>query len=116
MTVTYLVVEAILNGRANAKVAAESALRCLSEDVSTRVPEDLLALGVVEGQKLELDALLKRALQIPKSLLGCAVVETSNDGAFEQALADVARNIGGAGDPRLALNELAVFECDGDFL
>jgi hypothetical protein len=80
------------------------------------VPEDLLALWVVERQKLELDALLKRALKIPKSLLWCAVVETSNDGALEQALADVARNVGRAGDPRLALDELAVLECDGDLL
>jgi uncharacterized protein (DUF2342 family) len=80
------------------------------------VPEDLLALGVVEGQKLELDALLERALKIPKSLLWCAVVETSNDGALEQALADVARNVGGASDPRLALDELAILECDGDLL
>jgi hypothetical protein len=56
--VAYLVVEAILNGRTNAQVATKSTLRSLPQNVCTRVPEDLLALWIVERQKLELAALL----------------------------------------------------------
>jgi hypothetical protein len=64
-----------------------------------RVPEDLLALWVVEWQKLQLTALLQWPLKIPQCLIGCALVKACDDGALEQTLSNVACDIGGAGDP-----------------
>ena len=81
-----------------------------------RVPEDALALGVVEVQQLQLAALLEGTLKVPQRLLGCVVVETSDNGALEEALADAARNVCRAGDPRLALDDLAVAKRDCDLL
>jgi hypothetical protein len=96
---SHLVVEAILNWRTNAEVTTKSTLRRLSQDMCARVPEDLLALCVVEWQELQLAALLQRPLKIPKRLLRCALIQTSNDSALEQTLRDVSCNVRGAGDP-----------------
>jgi hypothetical protein len=96
---SHLVVEAILNWRTNAEVTTKSTLRRLSQDMCARVPEDLLALCVVEWQELQLAALLQRSLKIPKRLLRCALIQTSNDSALEQTLRDVSCNVRGAGDP-----------------
>ena len=62
---SHFVVEAVVNGGTNAERAAESALAGLTENVSTRVPEDELALVVVEVEEFELAALLEGALKIP---------------------------------------------------
>jgi hypothetical protein len=80
---SHLVIEAIFDWRADTKVAAKSALRCLSEDMCARVPEDLLALWVVEWQELQLAALLQWPLEIPQCLIRCALVQSCDDGAFE---------------------------------
>jgi len=58
-----------------------------------RVPEDLLALWVVEWQELKLAALLQWSLQIPQRLFGCAFVKASDYGALEQALADASGDV-----------------------
>jgi hypothetical protein len=96
---SHLVVEAILDWRTNAEITSKSTLRRLSQDMCARVPEDLLALCVVEWQELQLAALLQRSLKIPKRLLRCALVQTCDDGALEQALRDVSCNVRGARDP-----------------
>jgi hypothetical protein len=63
------------------------------------VPEDLLALRVIERQELELTALLQWSLEIPECLFRCALVETCDYGALEQALADISGNVCRTGDP-----------------
>jgi hypothetical protein len=62
---SHLVIEAILNWRTNAEVAAKSTFRRLSQDMCAGMPEDLLALWVVKWKELELAALLKWSLEIP---------------------------------------------------
>lgn len=44
------------------------------------------------------------------------MVETGDNGALEQALADAASNVCRASDPRFALDELAVSKRDRDLL
>lgn len=63
------------------------------------MPENFLALWMIEWQQFQLAALLQRPLQIPQRLLWGALVQTCDDCALEQALGDVSRNVCRTGNP-----------------
>ena len=62
----HVVVEAVFDGRAVAEVAAVDALHGLAEDVGGGVPEDGLALFVVELDELELAVGLEGPVEVPE--------------------------------------------------
>ena len=80
------------------------------------MPEDLLALWMVEWQQFQLAALLPRSLKIPQRLLRGTLVQTSDDSALKQALADIPRNFCRASDPGLSFYNLAVLKRDANVL
>lgn len=108
---SHLVVETILNRRANAERAAVVSLTCLTENVSARVPEDLLALRVVKVEKFQLAGLFKRAIQIPEF-----AINTRDDGTFPERLADIAGDLVRGDFPRLANTHLTRGHGDVDIL
>mmetsp|Transcript_125980 Transcript_125980/g.268801 ORF Transcript_125980/g.268801 Transcript_125980/m.268801 type:complete len:371 (+) Transcript_125980:1069-2181(+) len=61
-----IVVEAGLQSRPDGQVAPELPLHSLAEDVRAGMPENVLALGMVELQQLQPAAALKRPAHIPK--------------------------------------------------
>jgi len=65
----------------------------------TRMPEDLFSLWVIKWKKLKLAALFEWPLKIPECLLRCALIKTCNNGALEQALANISRDLARAGFP-----------------
>lgn len=105
----HLVVETILDGRADAERAPEPPLAGLAKHVGAGVPEDLLALLVIEGQELELAAGLERAVEVPELLR--VVVEARDDGALVQAVRDALRDLAGGGLPRNAPSGKSVSIC-----
>eukprot|EP00050_Salpingoeca_kvevrii_P006220 m.288086 g.288086 ORF g.288086 m.288086 type:complete len:548 (-) comp11898_c0_seq1:182-1825(-) len=104
-----VVVEAVGNGWAIAQAAALVELHCLAKHVGRRVPEDLLALGVVKLEKLNVAVALEDAVEVPQ-----LAVDLGDDGVVGQALADQAGNIVGRRAPRLAVKHLAIGEGDLD--
>jgi hypothetical protein len=87
---------------------------CLSQSVSTRVPEDLAGLGVAEGHKKNLAVLLKRAIQIPQ-----LSINLSNNNIGAQVLGHVSQEgswgglVGFAGDRGGGIS-IANIQCNSD--
>ncbi len=61
----HVVVEAVLDGRTVAEASTVGELHGLAHQVSSRVPEHVLALLVVELQQLEVAVALQRSVQVP---------------------------------------------------
>jgi len=108
---SHFVVETILDRGTNAQTATESSLASLTQNVSTRVPEDLLSLGVFEIKQFQLAALLQRAVQIPQ-----LSIDLRDDGALEQRLADSTGDLGRGGFPGLANEDFTVGHSNVDVL
>mmetsp|Transcript_42518 Transcript_42518/g.68384 ORF Transcript_42518/g.68384 Transcript_42518/m.68384 type:complete len:378 (-) Transcript_42518:121-1254(-) len=60
-----VVIEALLDGRADGEVGAVLELQRFSQHVRGRVPVQRLALGIVEGKELERAVALQRAAHVP---------------------------------------------------
>ena len=94
--VGHVVVESrrILSRGTVAKITSEASLSGFSENMSRRVPEDLLSFSVVKVEEFHLAALLKRSSQIPQF-----TVNSGDDGALEERLGNAPSNSAGCGLP-----------------
>jgi hypothetical protein len=93
----HVVVEAVLDGWTIAEASAIGQLHGLAHQVSSRVPEHILALLVVELQQLEVAVALERPIQVPE-----LVVDLGNHCIVGEALADLLGYLVRSGAPRLA--------------
>ena len=94
--VGHVVVESrrILSRGTVAKITSEASLSGFSENMSRRVPEDLLSFSVVKVEEFYLAALLERSSQIPQF-----TVNSGDDGALEERLGNAPSNSAGCGLP-----------------
>lgn len=109
---SHFVVETIVHWGTNAQRATEPPLAGLAKNMCAGMPEDKLALVVVEVQKLKLAALLKGTLEIPQ----CLAIDSRNNSALEEAVGDALGNFGGGGLVRFADLDGAIWHCDCDVL
>jgi hypothetical protein len=94
--VGHIVVESrrILSRGTVAKVASKASLSGFSENMSRRVPEDLLSFSVIKVKEFNLAALLERSSQIPQF-----TVNSGDDSALEKRLGNTPSNGARSGLP-----------------